>query len=674
MPNIIPILITGLAMLVVAPFSYARLSHIVIDSIELAEKVSGTPDYEIVSGTFIGELDTSHRYNRIITDLEYAPRNAQGKVEYSATFSIARPVKLSEQSGVLFYDVPNRGHGYVRPDPAGHIRVISGWQGDIPSSVGLQTASVPIAKGSTNKPITGPALARFFQHETGDKSAAIMGGHGRGVLRPAPVSLDTSKAKLWREDKFGSRTVIRPDDWAFANCDSRSFPGQPNPRFLCLREGFDQNYAYILVYQAKAPKVLGIGFAATRDLVSFLRSGRPDDANTLNPAGNRIQWTVASGTSQSGNFLKSFIHLGFNADESGTQVFDGVNPNIAARQVPLNIRFGVPGGAAGTYEPGSEGTLWWSSYNDKVRNRGVSSLLDRCKATNTCPKVIETIGSAEFWGLRLSPGFVGTDAQADIPLPPNVRRYYFPSTAHGGSFGKGFLPQGDPRPRDCLLPSNPNPSWPQLRVAQQALIDWVAGSKTPPESRYPTIANGDLVPANASAMGWPNIPDAPRPDGKLNPLIDQYFGNGFNHNDLSGVLAVQPPNTPRTLPSLVPRVNSDGNEISGVPSVHLRVPLGTYTGWNVSTEGIGQGRGCAFHAGFIPFPRTRADQLASGDPRPSLEERYGDHAGFVARVREAVDLQVAEGWLFPEDALLIIKNAEDSTVLKWEVISEARIL
>jgi hypothetical protein len=184
--------------------------------------------------------------------------------------------------------------------------------------------------------------------------------------------------------------------------------------------------------------VLGIGFAATRDLVSFLRHAKADDAGTPNPLAGQVRWSVVSGTSQSGNFVKSFINLGFNRDESGARVFDGANPNIAARQVPLNLRFAVPGGAATLFEPGSEGTLWWTRYNDTTRGRGAHSLLDRCTATGTCPRIMETFGSTELWGLRLSPALVGTDAKADVPIAANVRRYYFPGVTHGGSITGGI--------------------------------------------------------------------------------------------------------------------------------------------------------------------------------------------------------------------------------------------
>lgn len=652
--------LTGLsAMALMQPDSaIAKVNRVVVDTVTAAEKVPGAPDYEIVSGHFEGTLDPRLPGNSVITDISHAQRDAQGLVPYSATFRLARTVDRAKASGVLFYDVPNRGNFMIGADPDGHVRLVSGWQGDLPTDAGLQTATVPVAKGKAGKPLTGPVLVRFQDVPSGTRSVDITGSIGRPTPRPAPVSLDTRRARLFYQTAGSAvRHPMLARDWAFADCTNKPFPGTPDPHKLCLRDGFDPARAYSLVYTGKDPLVLGIGFAATRDLVAHLRNA-PDDV------AGAVRWTVASGTSQSGNFLKSFVNLGFNADEAGRIVFDGINPNIAARQVPLNLRFGVPGGAARAFEPGSEGTLWWSPYNDKVRGLGTTSLLDRCTISNTCPKVIETFGSAEFWGLRMAPGLIGTDAAQDVPLPANVRRYYFPSVTHGGSWTGGFKTAGDGAVPGCRLPGNPNPSLESLRAAQAMLVDWVRSGTEPKPSAYPTIGSGDLVKADAQAMGWPQVPGTPDPARMLNVMPNYNFGKGLRHRDVSGVLTALPPKQLGTIPQLVPRVNADGNETSGIASVQLQVPLGTYLGWNEATTGFDAGGGCSFIGGFVPFARTLASRQTTGDPRLSLEERYGDHAGFVARVRQAVAQQQAAGWLLPRDAERLLQQAEDSTVLR----------
>lgn len=663
------LLLFGLASALTPASTSARVTDFVVEQrVEVPPARAGGTAYVILRGHYRGDLDPADPHNRIITDLAHADRLEDGKVGYSATFAIAVPQDPRAASGFLLYDVPNRGNGDVAADPDGHIRVVSGWQGDIAPQPGVQTLTVPIAHGDHGRPLTGWVLQRFTDLAPGATSVAITGGIGRPTPRPLPASLDTRRARLFHQTADTAAPVeVRPADWAFADCRQRPFPGKPDPRSICARGGFARNQAYTLVYRGKDPKVLGIGFAAVRDLNAFLRYADHDDAGHANPLAHLVRWSIVTGTSQSGNFVRSMIALGFNTAEDGRIVFDGANPNIAARQVPLNLRFGVPGGAAALYEPGSEGTLWWTRYDDRARGRGVSSLLDRCTASHTCPKIVETFGSSEFWGLRMSPNLVGTDARADLPLPANVRRYYFPSVTHGGSPTGGFPLDGDQPPPGadfCTLAWNPNPSTDTRRALLKALRRWVSTDTPPPPSRYPTITQGDLVAPTAAAMGWPAIPDAPSPTGKINRFLDYDFGAGFDYVDLSGVITRQPPRIRQVIPSLVPRVDDDGNETSGIPSVQLRVPIGTYTGWNVRRRGYGAGGGCAFLGGFIPFARTRKERLAAGDPRPSLEERYRDHAGFVARVRTVAAQQVRAGWLLPDDAARIVEQAEDSGVLR----------
>jgi len=636
----------------------ARLTRIVIESREAAG--AGT---EILRGHYEGELSPGDPRNAIITDLAAAPRTKKGSVAYRATFAIARPGETTRASGVLIYDVPNRGNARVEADPHGHIRVVSGWQGDIPSQPGLQTATVPVAKG-----LTGPVLQRFVSVDPSDASAPIVGGIGRPVARPLPVSLDPRAARLWvQTSDTAPLQPVAAAAWAFADCKKRAFPGTPDPRRLCLRYGFARDRAYTLVYQGRDPLVLGVGFAAVRDLVAFLHHGARDDAGTPNPVAGMVRWPIITGTSQAGNFVKSFINLGFNADEAGRRVFDGANPDIAARQVPLNIRFAVPGGAADLFDLGSEGTLWWARYNDRVRGRGVSSLLDRCHSDGTCPKIMETIGSAELWGLRLSPGLVGTDAKTDLPLPANVRRYYFPSVTHGGSIAGGFPLAGEragPGYPPCALALNPIRTSDLRRALVARLVAWVRDGTPPPPSRYPTITAGELVVPTGVSMGWPAIPEVPRPDAAINLMSDYDLGPEFRYRDETGVVTMQRPRIRRVLPARVPRVDSDGNEIGGVPSVQLLVPIGTYTGWNIRTSGYGAGRSCGFIGGFIPFARTEVERQQRGDPRPSLQLRYGDHAGFVRRVRAAANAQVGDGWLLADDAASLVAEAEASDVLR----------
>lgn len=609
--------------------------------------------YELLSGHFRGELDPRGSFNQIINDIQLATKNDRGMVDYTGTFAIARPMDPAKASGVLLYSVANRGRGAPTPNEDGHISVVSGWQGDLQPAPGVQTLTVPAASG-----VTGPVTALFADAPAGARTLPLSSALS-SIAYQWPASLDTTKARLTKRAKLdGPRTLVSPSDWAFADCSGGiPFPGKPDRTKICAKDGFDPAMLYELVYTSQDPLVLGIGYAATRDLISFLRRKQSLEAN---PLAGTVQFAIAEGNSQSGNYLRSFVHLGFNRDESGRIVFDGMNPHIAARQLAMNFRFAVAGGIARLYEPGSDGVVWWSKH------RG-AGLLDRCTATGTCPKIVETFGGLEFWVLRMSPDLVGKDAKEDIPLPANVRRYYFPATTHGGG-GGGFRVEAGTVPAGCVLPANPNPESDTLRALRAALVEWVTKGTEPPPSRYPKLhpaqgEAGQLVAANAKAMGFPAIPGAPQPDGALNPVYDYDFGRTFRYADLSGSISVAPPVIRKTLPTLVPKTDADGNDLGGVPSVLLQAPLGTYTDWNLTGQGFFAGQWCGLNGGYIPFAKTKAEREASGDPRLSLEERYGTHERYVELVKAAADRAVAERFLLPQDAKRLVREAAASAVL-----------
>jgi hypothetical protein len=667
------------AALIIAASAQARITRIVIEHRETpAYKGQSFKDagvYERIKGHAYGELDPKDPLNAIITDLQLAPRNARGMVEYSATFSMAKPLDLAKASGALIYLVPNRGGislettgnaGALIRDflNRGHVVLASGWQGDIPPKDGIETITVPVAKNPDGSSITGQVLARFSDMPQNTSTLPIIRGRQAQKGSGVAASLDTSKASLTRRASEGGEIIpIRSADWAFADCTKTAFPGTPDASKVCLKGGFDPAFLYEVVYTAKDPLVLGIGYAATRDLNSYFRYGAQDDTGAANLLAHKISFAVGQGNSQSGNFLRSMIHLGFNQDEAGRIVFDGANPNIAVRQLAMNIRFGAPGGAASMYEPGSDGVLWWSDYADEARHHSAAGLLDRCRATETCPKIIETLGSSEFYGLRASPDFVGTRADRDIPLPANVRRYYFPGVTHGGGRG-GFDANTPAAPAGCELAANPNPTSDSLRALLAALVDWVVKGTPPPTSQYPRLDRGELTLPTQAAMGFPSIPGAPLPDGVIVPLYDYDFGSKFHYNDISGVTGMQPPPVRQTLPSVVPRVDSDGNEAAGAASVLHQAPLGTYLGWNIVASGFSKGRTCGNPGGYVPFAKTKAERTASGDPRPSLEERYGTHENYVAVVKSAAARLVRERLLLPDDADRLIAEADASNVLK----------
>jgi hypothetical protein len=658
----------------------AKVKRIVIDPSKGESPAYGgrsfgsVGQYEKLVGRAYGELDPNDPRNAIITDIQLAHRNSRGMVEYVATFTLLKPVDMKKASNVLLYEVVNRGRRLESGgSDRGYSYLFNGWQGDIsPDSAtegpSPETIEVPIAYNPDGSSITGPVLIRIVN--TSGSTAPLY-----VYTRPVPylpASLDTKQAILTMRTSetidgiSGPISTVPSSDWAWADCTKFPFPGEPDPRKICLKNGFDPSLLYQLVFTAKDPLVLGIGFAATRDIVSFFRYAQQDETGTPNPLSGKIQYVVSQGSSQSGRFIRTFILLGFNQDETGKLVWDGAMPHIAGQELGLNVRFALPDGASGPYEIGGEGVPWWDDSADPVRSRRSAGLLARCRASKTCPKVMEAFGSTEFWDLRMSPGLVGTAGTEDLPLPDNVRRYYFPGTTHGGGPG-GFSATPPPPARGragvCSLPANPNPESDTMRALLEDLVAWIVHGTPPPPSQYPRLSDGSLVRASRAAVGFPEVPGVHLNDNFENPLFDYNWGPNLNYNDVSGILSDVPPITKHVIPLLVPKVNADGNEISGVASVLHQAPLGTYLGWNVIPAGFFKGQICAFAGAFVPFATTKQERRAANDPRPSLEERYGTQEAYVAAVRSAAQNAVRDRFLLPEDADRLVQQAAASHIL-----------
>lgn len=649
------------AVLLAGASAEARVDRIEIERTER----SADGSQEVLRGRAFGLLDPAARGNSIVTDLQFAPRNAQGRVEYSTTFSLAKPVDMTRASGVLWYEMVNRAGPLRTFDSmasSGHVTLMIGWQGDIAPTASNYTVQVPVARSPDGSPITGMVLARLADVPAGTASRPL--AMLANTIPYDAASLDTTQARLVtkraekRDGESSGMETVPASDWAFADCSSTPFPGKPHPRMLCLKNGFDPKLLYEVSYRAKDPLVLGVGLAAIRDVASFFRYEARDATGASNPVAGAIKWAIGHGTSQSGNALKTFLLQGFNEDESRRIVFDGANPHIAGRLTSVNIRFGLPSGSGTLYEPGGEGVLWWAPYRDGTRGRMQASLLDRCRASNTCPKIFETFGSAEFNARLMTVALTGTDGRADLPLPSDVRRYYFPGTTHGGD-DKGGFAHAPVSLNACLLPRNPIPEKQQMTALAQALVDWVSRGVEPPPSNYPRLAAAQLAANTAQAMGWPAIPGVPGPDGMAVGLMDYDYGTDLKANDFAGVLSQWPPAIRRTIPALMPKLDADGNETAGYPAVQHQVPLGTYTGWNVTKTGFFQGQPCGggLTGGYIPFAGTRAERLASGDSRPSLEERYGTQRGYACAVRKAAAREVERRMLLPADAKRLADEA-----------------
>lgn len=679
------------AVLALGPIAPAAVLRVEFESISGQDRDAQLPaSYEMLRGRAYGELNPSDPHNSIVQDIQLAPRNAHGRVEYVATFTLYRPVAGAKPSGVMVYEVVNRGASLAPRDySTGDIFLQSGWQGDLPfggkslnGSHG-ETIQVPVAQNADGTPVTGPVLARFANVRPGTNTLPIRAasGYSTSGVPPLPLTADTTQSTLrthtyedLRGDVYGV-SDIRSGDWAWTDCDETPFPGKPDPTKICVRGGFRADVLYQLQYTGRDPLVLGVGLAAVRDVVSFFRYAKQDEHGTANPVAGEVHAVIGLGISQSGNLVRTFLNLGFNEDEKGRRVWDGAMPIIAARQTPLNLRFAVPGGASNLYEPGSDGTVWWTRWPDPVRGHESHGLLDRCHSTNTCPKVMEVMGSSEFYALRASPDYVGTSGEADIPLPADVRRYYVASTQHGGGAG-GFhwkpiearrsTSHGPIEPQPCALPPNPNPMSQVIRALLYRFHGWVVNGEAPPPSVYPKLADGTLLRETDLARQFPFIPGVPSPEGIANPTLVYNFGPDFKATDLSGYFTIEPPQVIRVLPTYLPAIDADGNENVGIQTVQGQAPLGTYLGWNVTASGFDKGHFCSLTGSYVPFATSKRERLAHHDDRLSLEERYGTHDGYVARVRAATEQSVRKGFLLRGDADKMIQEAQASDVLRTE--------
>jgi hypothetical protein len=703
---------TAGALAISAGVSQARVTKIVVDDTATLTATGQNIAYQQISGRAFGELDPAFPLNAIIQDIGLA-KDADGKVRYVASFVLTKPVNMTQASGMMWHDVPNRGSPIainVIERNFGDIGLASAWQGDNAAiDTGNGTAvratmlvggrhwlKLPVAKNGDGSAVTGSVFGRIVNRSGTGAQALIVQTNPVPYL-PNDVN-DPAATLVSRDGETMDGHVINEQaiargDWKFCGGGTYDAPTPLTtlPVRICLKNGFSASKLYQVVYNAKDPYPLGIGFAAWRDVGTFFKTAASDDDGWVNPVAGAVRWSIARGSSQSGNFLRGWLHLGFNQNEAGNQVHDGMWPIIAGRRIALNFRWAQPDGVLELYQAGSEGPQWWHKFPDTARGLPPRGILDRCEATATCPKVIEHFGSAEVWALKLTPEWVGTDPKNDIPLPENVRRYYIASTTHGGAnvanpINASLIGSTGAGP-NCpgnnfgtgILAANPLPHTQTVNAIRVHFRDWVMNGVAPPASRYPTLRGPKnerlLVEPTKDALGFPTIPLAAAPagwrttvpePGFINPVLDYDWGPTFDPSDATGVPTNVPPPIRQVITTLAPRTDADGNELGGVPQVLLDAPLGTYLGWNITADGarpFHKGQLCDYVGGMIPFAKTHSDRMATHDPRLSLEERYGDHDGYVGAVRAAAANAVASGFLLQEDADALVAMAQASNVL-----------
>ena len=619
--------------------------------------------YEKIVGRAYGEVDPRNPLNRDIVNLDKAPTNTKGRVEYAVDFCVLKPTDLGKSNRRILYDAPNRGDklslidindaqkGPTSNDPVsaadagngflmrqGYVLVFSAWQGDAQPGEGHMLAAFPVATNS-GAPIVGDSREEMIFGHT-DSPAVLP------LTYPAH-SLDQREAtltvRLYEEDP---RVPVPAERWRYVS---------PRQIEIDLAEDFDAGAIYEFIYPACDPIVMGLGFVAVRDFVAYMRStesdaaGRPHPLNP-DPSAPAIDHVIAYGRSQPGRFLREFVRLGFNQGLNGSRVFDGIYASIAgSRRIFLNEPFAQPGRFHRQQEdhayPGDQFPFSYATRTDSVSGK-TDGILTRSLASNTYPKIIHVDSSTEFWLGRSS--LVVTDEHGqDIEVPDEVRVFLFSGTGHAGPIMLNHAAVFSQNPAYAMNFLNYNPLNRSLLVA---LDQWATQEIPPPDSRVPCSGDGTLAsPSPQAATGFPAIPGVRHPERV----------NGLSEMDYS-----QQPPAPvpgKAYRVLVPKVDADGNELAGIRLPDISVPLGTHTGWNLRGAGFSAGALMLVGA-YFPFAETRAERQANGDPRPSLEERYPSHDAYVAAVtRAAAELQEAR-LLLAEDAERYIAAAQASSI------------
>ena len=613
-----------------------------------------TGAYERVRGTFKGELDPTDPRNKVIVNLDKAPCNAAGRVEYEADFFMLRPVDGARGNGKLVYDVTNRGRKNIhwrlmdaRPaspahanDPRtledagngllfrmGYTILWSGWDPDAPR----------INNGMGMKPViatnNGMPIVRAIRDElvSGTRSPA------RETFRLThnAFTTDQSQAKLSvRRREADVRQEIPASGWAYVNDrEIRLLPEGTKPVTGSI---------YEFHYPARDPRVLGIGMAASRDLISFMKYESTDAKGALNPA-HGIKAALGFGISQSGRFLRDFVYQGFNQDTRGRKVFDGTLAHTAGvGGVFLNAEFGQPGRTSTQFEdhmmPENEFPFSAARLTDPVTGKTDSIL----RNDGFDPMWMESNTSTEYWQKGASMLTTDPLGSKDVELPATARVYLIAGTQHAGQAWMTSTPGNNVNPR------NPHSPTPAMRALLIALSEWVDG-KAPPPSQTPRIADDTLIALDK--LQFPAIPNM--------AIAHKVNVFGVLKDWTKPEMDMSKPYRP-----LVTKVDADGNEIAGIRLPDIAVPLGTYTGWNIYKAPYVEGELGDRDGSFAPFVATASEREARKDPRLSLQERYSTHTNYVTKVIDAVNKLVAARLLLTEDAERFVVRANDEAISK----------
>jgi hypothetical protein len=632
--------------------------------------------YEELKGRLRFAVDPAHAANARITDVERAPRNRDGRVELAADVSILLPVDAGRASGRVLLDVVNRGNTVAvpnfnhatrpvfgpdsEPNPAidtgdgflmrrGWTVISCGWQCDVPELPGLFRLYAPEARDADGRPIRGRIYVNL---QAADRVPHFLLSDRGHLAHPAADLEEREAVLLVRDQLDGPPTVIPRERWRFA----REAGGRvaADPRHVWLEGGFEKGRLYQVAYTAMGAPVIGLSMVAMRDSVSWLKHGTAAEGN---PAPGALRWAYAYGRSQTGRLLRTYVYWDVNLDEQGREAFDGIIANVAGgMRGEFNQRFGQnskdrPQMMAHVF-PCTD-----VESTDTVTKQ-TDALNRRVDARGSRLKVFHTNTSAEYHRGDASLTHTDPDGLRDVAHGPHTRVYHFTGTEHG----VGVWP-----PADSVAAAADPSGWTErtqnlrctinycrlLRACLVNLDRWVTEGVEPPASRHARLDDGTAVPPEALAKTFDAIPGAhyPRHHARAGR-------RDFGADPELRVMGVTPPREGPAFGTLVSAVDADGNEVAGIAVPEVRVPLAAYTGWNLRHPDIGGAEQLLYFAGAtLPFARTRAERARTGDPRPSVEERWPSREAYLDAVRAAAVALVAERHLLEEDVELSVTLA-----------------
>ncbi|MFN7935370.1 MAG: alpha/beta hydrolase domain-containing protein [Bryobacteraceae bacterium] len=590
--------------------------------------------YEQITARAYFAVDPQAEANRLVADIQHAARNAQGLVEFSADVYVLKPRDPAKGNGTAFFEVSNRGgrslvrtfnlggdareygDGYLFEQ--GYTLVWLGWQFDVAKRPGLLRVEVPVAKG-----VSG-LVREDFQCTEPTSSFRLQSDY--------PLADQNEPgAKLYvRDTTFGKRTLMAREQWRFSDAFT-----------VTMKSPCQPGKSYDVVYTSKDPAVAGLGGAGIRDFISFLKYGGGDAVALLGDQSRFLKRAIAFGSSQSGRYLRQFVHDGFNADEKGRIVFDAVWPHVAGASMgSFNHRFAQPSPTQ-PYYPLE--VFPFRDLPDRDPVTGLSGgLLDRATKSNTVPKIINTFSSNEYYGRSASLTHTTIDGGADAPLAPGTRIYHISGTQHGS----GQLPPR--RSEMAMYETGVNDYRPVLRAVLSAVQAWLTTGKEPPPSAYSRIQQL----AALDQMKFPAIPGFVHPR-QVRQAMRLDYGPEFRS---AGIIANEPAETVGApYSSKLPQLDADGNELGGIRMPMVAVPLATHLAWNmVNPKHYTNGEMMGLNGSHIAFPRTKAERMKLHDPRLSIEERYKSREEYLAKVKSTADALVSQGYLLARDVPMVV--------------------